>query len=91
MEIGSGVEDGICFCEDTQQGDGTSFVLPDNVKASFRQEVYERSYKVTSNAECAVSCQDLDIRLYYAHCVEASLLCVVKTVRYGVQCLCRRF
>ena len=55
VEIGAGVEDGICICEDTQQEDATFFVLPDDVKASYRQEVYERSYKVRSDAVCASS------------------------------------
>ena len=68
MEIGAGVEDGICICEDTQQEDAASCVLPDNVKASFLQEIYERSYKVGSNTQCAVSCQSMGKRLRCAHC-----------------------
>ena len=56
-EVGAGVEDGICICEDAQQEDATFFVLPEDVKASFRQEIHERSYKVTSVAACAISCQ----------------------------------
>ena len=58
VEIGAGVEDGICICEDTQQEDATFFTLPDDVKASFRQDIHERSYKVRSDAVCASSSQN---------------------------------
>ena len=81
MEIGAGVEDGFCICEDAQQEDATFSVLPDDVKASFRQEIYERSYKVRSNAGCARSCQNghhiMLCSLWMPHCHHSSIWSIV--------------